>query len=119
MLAAPPTYAPLPPTAFDLRCKQSIYKSTEIGRDHGRRVCHTEGKSCIGQVLRFASTQCQWPGLTVPIDPSNSQLRLYGGAAFERCLAEFQEAASKLTFPSGAILYSPTSSRMLHQEEVV
>ena len=47
----------------------------------------------------------QWPGLTESVITSNSQLYLYGGAAFERCLAEFQEAASKFVFPSGISLH--------------
>ena len=33
--------------------------------------------------------------------PPNAELRLYGGAAFERALGEFQEAALMLDFPVG------------------
>lgn len=43
----------------------------------------------------------QWPGLVGEVRPPNSGLRLYGGAAFERCLEEFQEAALALEFPAG------------------
>ena len=34
------------------------------------------------------------------VKPANAGLRLFGGAAFERVLAEFQEAAKLLEFPS-------------------
>ena len=43
----------------------------------------------------------QWPGVQGEAQPANAELLLYGGAAFERCLDEFQEAAQCLTFPSG------------------
>ena len=36
-----------------------------------------------------------------PVRPQNASLRLYGGAAFERCLDEFQEAAHVVQFPNG------------------
>ena len=42
----------------------------------------------------------QWPGVTAVVKPANAGLRLFGGAAFERVLAEFQEAAKLLEFPS-------------------
>ena len=32
--------------------------------------------------------------------PPNAGLKLFGGAAFERCLNEFQEAAHALKFPA-------------------
>jgi hypothetical protein len=35
------------------------------------------------------------------VKPPNAGLKLFGGAAFERCLNEFQVAANTLTFPSG------------------
>ena len=38
--------------------------------------------------------------------PQNASLRLYGGAAFERCLDEFQEAAHVVQFPNGKHLAS-------------
>jgi hypothetical protein len=54
--------------------------------------------SCANQV----STCCwQWPGVPGPIKPANGGLKLFGGAAFERCLNEFQEAAVALKFPQG------------------
>jgi hypothetical protein len=44
----------------------------------------------------------QWPGCLEAVKPPNAGLRLFGGAAFERCLNEFQVAANMLAFPSGA-----------------
>ncbi|PSC67591.1 dynamin-related GTPase [Micractinium conductrix] len=41
-----------------------------------------------------------WPGVTAAIRPPNAGLRLFGGAAFERALQEFQEAARCLEFPT-------------------
>lgn len=43
----------------------------------------------------------QWPSVTGDVKPPNADLRLYGGAAFERALNEFQEAAHMLEFPIG------------------
>lgn len=43
----------------------------------------------------------QWPAVHGPVRPQNASLRLYGGAAFERCLDEFQEAAHVVQFPNG------------------
>eukprot|EP00878_Enallax_costatus_P038206 GHUV01043376.1.p1 GENE.GHUV01043376.1~~GHUV01043376.1.p1 ORF type:complete len:133 (+),score=34.17 GHUV01043376.1:466-864(+) len=43
----------------------------------------------------------QWPGCLDAVKPPNAGLRLFGGAAFERCLNEFQVAANMLAFPSG------------------
>lgn len=43
----------------------------------------------------------QWPAVHGPVRPQNASLRLYGGAAFERCLDEFQEAAHVVQFPTG------------------
>jgi hypothetical protein len=48
----------------------------------------------------------QWPGVQLPVKPPNSGLRLYGGAAFERCLNEFQEAAQMLDAPAGKLSYA-------------
>lgn len=45
----------------------------------------------------------QWPAVHAPVKPRNANLRLYGGAAFERCLDEFQEAALILQFPTGRL----------------
>ena len=42
----------------------------------------------------------QWPGVVAAVRPANAGLRLFGGAAFERVLQEFQEAAKLLEFPS-------------------
>ena len=42
----------------------------------------------------------QWPGVAAVVKPANAGLRLFGGAAFERVLAEFKEAAKLLEFPS-------------------
>ena len=43
----------------------------------------------------------QWPAVHGAVRPQNASLRLYGGAAFERCLDEFQEAAHVVQFPTG------------------
>lgn len=45
----------------------------------------------------------QWPGCLDAVKPPNAGLRLFGGAAFERCLNEFQVAASMLAFPQSAV----------------
>ena len=42
----------------------------------------------------------QWPGIPNNVVPPNAGLKLFGGAAFERCLNEFQEAAHALKFPA-------------------
>lgn len=47
-----------------------------------------------------AASNVQWPGCLDAVKPPNAGLRLFGGAAFERCLNEFQVAASQLTFPT-------------------
>eukprot|EP00798_Chlamydomonas_sp_ICE-L_P023671 gene23671-9206_t len=49
---------------------------------------------------RMASRLTQWPGVTGSVVPPNAGLKLFGGAAFERCLNEFQVAANALRFPS-------------------
>ncbi|KAI3431622.1 hypothetical protein D9Q98_004671 [Chlorella vulgaris] len=41
-----------------------------------------------------------WPGVVAAVRPPNAGLRLFGGAAFERVLQEFQEAAKCLEFPA-------------------
>jgi hypothetical protein len=40
-----------------------------------------------------------WPGIPAGVRPPNASLKLYGGAAFERCLHEFQKAAEQLDVP--------------------
>ncbi|KAF3335089.1 dynamin-related protein 5A [Carex littledalei] len=40
-----------------------------------------------------------WPGVTANIKPTNSSLRLYGGAAFERVLHEFRCATYSIECP--------------------
>lgn len=60
--------------------------------------------------LTFSSSQSlgclQWPLLPGGDEPQppNAELRLYGGAAFERAVAEFQEAARLLAMPPGTVL---------------
>ena len=54
----------------------------------------------------------QWPAVHTPPQPQNGALKLYGGAAFERCLAEFQEAAQATSFPPGICSCFPCS--LLH-----
>ncbi|KAL0037146.1 hypothetical protein WJX79_002609 [Trebouxia sp. C0005] len=51
---------------------------------------------------RASSSKPQWPAVHGPVRPQNASLRLYGGAAFERCLDEFQEAAHVVQFPTVA-----------------
>eukprot|EP00892_Ulva_mutabilis_P000651 jgi/Ulvmu1/10587/UM065_0041.1 len=40
-----------------------------------------------------------WPGIPNVVAPPNASLKLFGGAAFERCLQEFQSAAGLLDVP--------------------
>ncbi len=47
----------------------------------------------------------QWPGVQGLKDPPHAQLQLFGGAAFERCMSEFQTAVTSLSFPSGKTLH--------------
>lgn len=50
---------------------------------------------------RSAATGGNWPGVAAAaVKPPNAGLRLFGGAAFERVLQEFQEAARCLEFPA-------------------
>jgi hypothetical protein len=49
---------------------------------------------------RAAARLPSWPGTSAPVVPPNAGLKLFGGAAFERCLHEFQEAAHALQFPT-------------------
>lgn len=51
---------------------------------------------------RVLSRVTTWPGVGAPVRPPNAGLKLFGGAAFERCLNEFQEAAHALSFPAVA-----------------
>lgn len=47
------------------------------------------------------SIEVQWPGVRTVTEPPNADLPLLGGAAFERCMAEFQAAVTHLEFPGG------------------
>lgn len=49
------------------------------------------------------ASNVQWPGCLDAVKPPNAGLKLFGGAAFERCLNEFQVAANMLAFPSSAV----------------
>ncbi|KAM0919182.1 hypothetical protein ACQ4PT_008381 [Festuca glaucescens] len=40
-----------------------------------------------------------WPGISVPVKPPNSSLKLYGGAAFERAMHEFRCATYSMECP--------------------
>lgn len=40
-----------------------------------------------------------WPGISVPVKPPNSSLKLYGGAAFERVMHEFRCATYSMECP--------------------
>jgi len=55
----------------------------------------------------------QWPGVSGEVNPPNAALRLYGGAAFERALNEFQLAVETLEFPKGARWVSADASVLL------
>lgn len=44
-----------------------------------------------------------WPGIAGPVRPPNASLKLYGGAAFERCLHEFQKVRHGGSFLVSAI----------------
>ncbi|KAK9825379.1 hypothetical protein WJX81_007027 [Elliptochloris bilobata] len=49
---------------------------------------------------RATCSASQWPGVaTEEVVPPHADLRLYGAAAFERCLQEFQKATKILGFP--------------------
>lgn len=48
--------------------------------------------------LMHSGINC-WPGVTANIKPTNSSLRLYGGAAFERVLHEFRCATYSIECP--------------------
>lgn len=68
--------------------------------------CSTSAQSTLqltasGRVLPSLGVCMQWPAVQGPVRPQNASLRLYGGAAFERCLDEFQEAAHIVQFPTG------------------
>jgi len=41
----------------------------------------------------------RWPGVSTAVTPPNASLKMYGGAAFERAVIEFQCAAAALPFP--------------------
>ena len=49
----------------------------------------------------WADLCMQWPGVQGLEEPPHAQLQLFGGAAFERCMSEFQAAVTSLSFPSG------------------
>ncbi|GMH41703.1 hypothetical protein BSKO_09613 [Bryopsis sp. KO-2023] len=51
---------------------------------------------------RTSSCCPQWPGVERHVSVAHSELRLYGGAAFERCMEEFQSVSGALSFPSVA-----------------
>lgn len=63
----------------------------------------------------------QWPGVNAggaganaaAVRPPNAGLRLLGGAAFERCLDEFQEAAAALRFPAAAAARDRVANALL------
>ncbi len=45
----------------------------------------------------------QWPGVQSTAEVANAELRLLGGASFERSMADFQAAISRLGFPGGEL----------------
>lgn len=69
----------------------------------------------VYRTLPGTSVACvQWPSVQATIRPPHGGLKLFGGAAFERCLSEFQEAAHALRFPSGVL--QATAQGLLSQE---
>ena len=68
------------------------------------RAPHCMGSTGVPHHTIYQSLQ--WPLLPGGDEPQppNAELRLYGGAAFERAVAEFQEAARLLAMPPGAVL---------------
>jgi hypothetical protein len=63
---------------------------------------HTVQAARSALTAAWPACRAQWPGVAASVQPPNNNLKLFGGAAFERCLDEFQEAAHALRFPAGA-----------------
>ena len=61
------------------------------------------GVACGGSRNKSRWCGAQWPGVPGVPDPPNAELALFGGAAFERVMAEFQSAVSALGFPGGTL----------------
>ena len=62
-------------------------------------------------MVRYQGLFClQWPGVPSLREPQHAQLPLLGGAAFERCMSEFQTAVASLSFPSGETALPETIS---------
>ena len=59
--------------------------------------------ACLAHSISLTVPALQWPGVQGEAQPPNAELLLYGGAAFERCLDEFREAARQLCFPAGMV----------------
>lgn len=60
--------------------------------------------STLDEEWAYFSNACldanqRWPGVEARLQPPNSTVRLYGGAAFDRTIAEFQAAANACSFP--------------------
>jgi len=70
------------------------------------------------EIMLYASLP-QWPALAggAAPQPPNAELRLYGGAAFERVIDEFQEAASLLAMPPGKELHPNSRRRVLRKRK--
>ena len=69
-----------------------------MGRERGLCISFSR---VVGSGLRHSCVCLQWPGVQGLKDPPHAQLPLFGGAAFERCMAEFQTAVTSLSLPSG------------------
>ena len=66
----------------------------------GARCCHYPPDH-LNQTPPHLHPRVQWPGVaSTTVRPPNASLRLFGGAAFERCLQEFAAAAHALEFPT-------------------
>lgn len=46
----------------------------------------------------------QWPGVLGVVHPLHHDSKLFGGAAFERCLEEFHMAVNSIRFPTSKLL---------------
>jgi len=56
----------------------------------------------VGQTLREEKTQSgvgDWPNVSIHVDVMNQDLKIYGGAQFERLMREFEHVGHSIEFP--------------------
>ncbi|KAF6257921.1 P-loop containing nucleoside triphosphate hydrolase protein [Scenedesmus sp. NREL 46B-D3] len=75
--------------------------------------CADPDPAAHGMTSEEERSAANWPGCLEAVKPPNAGLRLFGGAAFERCLNEFQVAANMLTFPSAAVARDKVANVLL------